>query len=90
MLWHESVKDTTVVVQDLNAVNKFASISTSAVAMLRQKQRGSTIHIPKKMFEEAQMARRVRAYLTGPHSPTEDEARLAELSNQCEPPGMIL
>jgi len=70
---------------DLNGGHWFASISKSAVAMLRQKQRGSTIAIPKKMYEEAQMARKVRAYLAG-CAPVEDEVKLNEMSIQCEPP----
>ena len=36
----------------------------SGVVTIRRKKRNSTlIHHPKRMFEEAQMARRVRAYL---------------------------
>ena len=39
--------------------------NVSGVVTIRRKKRTSAlIHHPKKMFEEAQMARRVRAYLT--------------------------
>lgn len=74
----------------MNSVNKFTSISASAVAVLRRRQRGgggvgATMALPRKMFEEAQMVRRVRAYLTS-FVPLDDETKLAEMSNQCEPP----
>jgi len=69
-------------------VSKLTSVNASAVTILRRRRRGSTMAIPKKMFEEAQMVRRVRAYLSGLEA-TEDEVRLAEMSNQCEGPGRL-
>ena len=60
------------------------SMSASAVATLRRKRRHSTVPNPKKMFEEAQMTRRVRAYLQNMEI-IEDESKLNELSLQCEP-----
>ncbi|XP_071952178.1 rap guanine nucleotide exchange factor 6-like isoform X2 [Antedon mediterranea] len=47
-------------------------------------KRGSTFLNPKKMWEEAQMARRVRLYLSNMHVIT-DESELRELSLKCEP-----
>ncbi|XP_033123025.1 rap guanine nucleotide exchange factor 6-like isoform X7 [Anneissia japonica] len=47
-------------------------------------KRGSTFLNPKKMWEEAQMARRVRLYLQNMHVIT-NETELRELSLKCEP-----
>ena len=59
------------------------SMSASAVATLRRKRRHSTAPTAKKMFEEAQMTRRVRAYLNNMDI-IEDENKLSEMSLQCE------
>lgn len=55
----------------------------SGAAMLRRHTSGTTIANPRKMFEESQMVRRVRAYLAG-IKVISDEVRLADMSSQCE------
>ena len=49
-------------------------------------RRTSTVPNAKKMYDEAQMTRRVKSYLSNLPS-NRDEDKLAELSNLCEPPG---
>ncbi|KAL8565056.1 hypothetical protein ACOMHN_003432 [Nucella lapillus] len=71
----------------LSTQSMFGSTLVSGMATLRRtkNRRGSTLPNPKKMYEEAQMVRRVRSYLsTMPANTNEEE--LAEISNQCEPP----
>jgi len=47
-----------------NFLSNLQAANMSGVITIRRKKRTSAlIHHPKKMFEEAQMARRVRAYL---------------------------
>lgn len=49
-------------------------------------RRASAVPNARKMYDEAQMTRRVKSYLSNlPNN--RDEEKLAELSNQCEPPG---
>jgi hypothetical protein len=57
----------------------------SGAAMLRRKVSGMSLPNTRKMFEEAQMVRRVRAYLAGVKVYS-DEVQLSELSARCEPP----
>ncbi|XP_067932600.1 rap guanine nucleotide exchange factor 2-like isoform X2 [Watersipora subatra] len=58
--------------------------NVSGVVTIRRKKRTSAlIHHPRKMFEEAQMARRVRAYLAN-LVVIDDEEKLNEMSIQCE------
>lgn len=47
-------------------------------------RRGSTLPNPKKMYEEAQMVRRVKSYLSN-IKVIYDEDKLREMSYQCEP-----
>lgn len=44
--------------------NFFTGTMSGVVTIRRKKRSSALIHHPKRMFEEAQMARRVRAYLT--------------------------
>ncbi|CAH1794604.1 unnamed protein product [Owenia fusiformis] len=62
-----------------------SSSSISAVATMRRKRRASTLPNPKKMYEEAQMVRRVKCYLQH-RKVDEDESNLADQSNVLEPP----
>lgn len=62
------------------------SISASAAALIRKKYSGVLQSNPRKMYEEMQMVRRVRAYLNN-YKPIEDENTLDEMSNHCEPSG---
>ncbi|XP_076440019.1 rap guanine nucleotide exchange factor 2-like [Babylonia areolata] len=71
----------------LSTQSMFSSSLVSGMATLRRTKyrRGSTLPNPKKMYEEAQMVRKVRSYLsTMPANTNEEE--LADMSNQCEPP----
>ena len=56
--------------------------------MLRRQTNGGVATInPRKMFDESQMVRRVRAYLASIKSSIiTDEAHLSEMSARCEPP----
>ena len=63
----------------------FTGSSVNAVATLRRKRRQSSIINAKKIYDEAQMVRRVRAYLQNLNV-IEDEAQLVNLSQLCEPP----
>ncbi|XP_074649386.1 rap guanine nucleotide exchange factor 6-like isoform X2 [Tubulanus polymorphus] len=53
--------------------------------MRRKSRRASTIPNPKKMYEEAQMVRRVRSYIQNVHIIFEED-KLKELSHKWEPP----
>ncbi|CAN7994002.1 unnamed protein product, partial [Ixodes hexagonus] len=71
-----------------------AVAGTGASAMLARRRKRSTAQpSPKKMFEEAQMVRRVKAYLAHLRVVT-DEARLLTMSMECEPhpvpPGVFI
>ena len=63
-------------------------MSMSGAAMLRKQTSGTlAASNPRKMFDEAQMVRRVRAYLASIKSKLIiDEAHLSEMSSQCEAP----
>lgn len=50
-----------------------------------RRKKASGLPNPKRMFEEAQMVRRVKAYLNNMKIIT-DEDRLHQMSNECEPP----
>ena len=67
-------------------------MSASVPALLRrQTSRSLTMTNPRKMFDESQMVRRVRAYLASIKSTiVTDEARLAEMSSSCEAPAQHL
>jgi len=60
----------------------------SGAAMLRRQTSGTlAISNPRKMFDESQMVRRVRAYLASIKSKlVTDEAHLSEMSARCEAP----
>jgi len=60
----------------------------SGAALLRRQTSGSlAMSNPRRMFDESQMVRRVRAYLaTVKTQLVIDEAHLSEMSAQCEPP----
>ncbi|ESO87122.1 hypothetical protein LOTGIDRAFT_107273 [Lottia gigantea] len=66
-----------------------SSSLVSGVATLKRTKirRGSTVPNPKKMYEEAQMVRRVKSYLSNINVII-DEDELKVLSNTCEVPGM--
>ncbi|XP_070185969.1 rap guanine nucleotide exchange factor 2-like isoform X2 [Littorina saxatilis] len=71
----------------LNTQSQFGSSLVSGMATLKRtkNRRGSALPNPKKMYEEAQMVRKARSYLsTMPANINEEE--LAEMSNQCEAP----
>lgn len=72
----------------LASLNSFAAAAvagTGASAMLARRRKRSTAQpSPKKMFEEAQMVRRVKAYLAHLRVVT-DETRLLTMSMECEP-----
>ncbi|XP_063367740.1 rap guanine nucleotide exchange factor 2 [Cydia amplana] len=53
---------------------------------VKRRKKSSNVPNPKKMFEEAQMVRRVKAYLNRMHVET-DEERLHALSLECEGAG---
>lgn len=58
-------------------------------ATVKRRKKSTATPNPKKMFEEAQMVRRVKAYL-GNMKVVTDEDRLHQLSVDCEPhPGTI-
>jgi len=63
-------------------------VSMSSAAMLRRQTSGlSSTSNPRKMFDESQMVRRVRAYLASIKSKLiTDEAHLQEMSARCEAP----
>jgi len=60
----------------------------SGAAMLRRQNNGGTASTnPRRMFDESQMVRRVRAYLASiKNTLVTDEAHLAEMSFRCEAP----
>ncbi|KAK6187380.1 hypothetical protein SNE40_005425 [Patella caerulea] len=64
-----------------------SSSLVSGVATLKRTKirRGSTVPNPKKMYEEAQMVRRVKSYLSN-IVVIDDEERLKDHSNICEVP----
>ncbi|KAL5018419.1 hypothetical protein ScPMuIL_004141 [Solemya velum] len=71
----------------LGTSSVFESSWVSGMATIKRLKNRTASNIPnaKKMFEEAQMVRRVQAYLNN-LSIISDEDKLKELSNQCETP----
>ncbi|XP_059174885.1 rap guanine nucleotide exchange factor 6-like isoform X3 [Physella acuta] len=71
----------------LSTNNSFQSTLVSGMTTLKRtkNRRGSALPNAKKMYEEAQMVRRVKSYLSNMPS-ISDEDKLTELSNVCEPP----
>ncbi|XP_048248295.1 rap guanine nucleotide exchange factor 6-like isoform X4 [Haliotis rufescens] len=71
----------------LGTGSMFSSTLVSGVATLKRtkNRRGSTLPNLKKMYEEAQMVRRVKSYLSNMQTIT-DEEKLKDLSNHCEIP----
>ncbi|KAK6645111.1 hypothetical protein RUM43_001387 [Polyplax serrata] len=55
-------------------------------ATVKRRKKSTAAPNPKKMFEEAQMVRRVKAYLNN-MKVTTDEEKLHQLSLECEPAG---
>lgn len=60
-------------------------ISGMATMKRVKNRRGSAVPNAKKMYEEAQMVRRVKSYLSNMKVIT-DEEKLKEMSHQCEAP----
>lgn len=71
----------------LASLNSFAAAAVAGgagAALARRRKRSTAQPSPKKMFEEAQMVRRVKAYLS--HlKVVADEGRLLAMSFECEP-----
>ena len=63
-------------------------ISGMATMKRAKNRRASAVPNAKKMYEEAQMVRRVKSYLSNRKVVT-DEEKLMEMSQQCEPSGMV-
>lgn len=55
----------------------------SGQATVKRRKKSTAAPNPKKMFEESQMVRRVKAYLNNLHVET-DEKKLHEMSLECE------
>ncbi|XP_063703406.1 rap guanine nucleotide exchange factor 2 isoform X3 [Culicoides brevitarsis] len=66
--------------------NATTIVSHQGSATVKRRKKSTAAPNPKKMFEEAQMVRRVKAYLNNLKVIT-DEDKLHELSMQCEPHG---
>jgi len=66
-------------------------VSVSGAALLRRQTSGAMATTnSRKMFDESQMVRRVRAYLASVKSSiVTDEALLSEKSAHCEPPAVL-
>lgn len=62
------------------------AVSASGQATVKRRKKSAAPPNPKKMFEEAQMVRRVKAYLNNIKVLT-DEDKLQELSIECEQSG---
>lgn len=73
-----------------NAMVALNQLTTGGVQQgqvtVKRRKKSSNVPNPKKMFEEAQMGRRVKAYLNRMHVET-DEERLHALSLECEGAG---
>ncbi|XP_060559635.1 rap guanine nucleotide exchange factor 6-like isoform X14 [Ruditapes philippinarum] len=71
----------------LNTPSEYDSSLIFGVATIKRSKnrRASAVPNARKMYDEAQMTRRVKSYLSNIPS-IRDEDKLAELSNQCEPP----
>ncbi|XP_023237795.1 rap guanine nucleotide exchange factor 2-like isoform X4 [Centruroides sculpturatus] len=64
------------------SLNSFAAITNAAT--IKRRKKSTAQPNPKKMFEEAQMVRRVKAYL-GNLKVISDEEQLHNMSIECEP-----
>lgn len=62
------------------------TVSSSGQATVKRRKKSAAAPNTKKMFEEAQMVRRVKAYLNNIKVIT-DEDSLHQLSLECEPSG---
>ncbi|XP_023318481.1 rap guanine nucleotide exchange factor 2-like isoform X13 [Trichogramma pretiosum] len=60
------------------------TLTTQQTATVKRRKKSAAAPNPKKMFEEAQMVRRVKAYL-GDMKVITDEEKLHQLSVECEP-----
>ncbi|XP_065348320.1 rap guanine nucleotide exchange factor 2 isoform X2 [Cloeon dipterum] len=69
----------------MKAMNQMTAGSQQQAATVKRRKKSTAAPNPKKMFEEAQMVRRVKAYLNNLRVIT-DEERLQHLSLECEPP----
>ncbi|XP_059489426.1 rap guanine nucleotide exchange factor 2 isoform X2 [Neocloeon triangulifer] len=69
----------------MRAMNQMSAGSQHQAATVKRRKKSTAAPNPKKMFEEAQMVRRVKAYLNNLRVIT-DEERLQQLSLECEPP----
>ena len=74
----------------LNTNSSFQSALVSGVTTLKRtkNRRGSALPNAKKMYEEAQMVRRVRSYLSTMPI-VDDESKLKDMSEACEAPGIV-
>ena len=79
-----------VLLQDVNTMflgtpSMYDNSQIFGVATIKRtkNRRASTLPNARKIYEEAQMTRRVKSYLSNLPS-TKDEDRLADLSNSCE------
>ena len=72
----------------LNTPSMYDSSLIFGMATLKRtkNRRASAVPNARKMYEEAQMTRRVKSYLSNIPS-IKEEDKLAELSNICEPQG---
>ncbi|OWR43078.1 rap guanine nucleotide exchange factor 2 [Danaus plexippus] len=68
------------------ALNQLTTGVQQGQVTVKRRKKSSNVPNPKKMFEEAQMVRRVKAYLNRMHVET-DEERLHALSLECEGSG---
>ena len=64
-------------------------LSGMATMKRTKNRRASAVPNARKMYEEAQMTRKVKSYLSNKPS-NRDEDKLAESSNVCEQPGKHL
>ncbi|KAF2898675.1 hypothetical protein ILUMI_07500 [Ignelater luminosus] len=67
----------------LNQLTTGASHHPQGQATVKRRKKSAAVPNPKKMFEESQMVRRVKAYLNNLQVVT-DEAKLHEMSLECE------
>ncbi|XP_076365591.1 rap guanine nucleotide exchange factor 2-like isoform X4 [Tachypleus tridentatus] len=66
------------------AMASLNSFATSNTATVKKRKKSTGQPHPKKMFEEAQMVRRVKTYLAN-HKVITDEDQLRSMSLECEP-----
>lgn len=68
------------------AISSSTSLNSNNSVLQKRRKKSSAAPNPKKMFEESQMVRRVKAYLTNMLSLIiTDEDKLHQLSLECEP-----